>query len=282
LCRFSQGILGTDKKFTGQRLDGTGLYYYNARYYDPLIGRFISSDTAAPDLMNPQSFNKYSYCFNNPLNRTDPSGEWPTWANIRSGLLGFAVRLYDTLTHPSTWVAEQFVNTVTGPSGPKIDIVPSILPVQYVAEDQQFSYMMGRYASDVAVQTGIAVGIGYAVVGSGSGITSTENYAIQGSTDLYRAVNPAELADLKNINMFRNLGYAEGKYFALTEEGANSYTKLAYSGFGQESTIVKTSIPTNLLTSDMFATVDRGISSVVIPNDTLSYLYTYIILNSYP
>ena len=82
MCRFSQGTLGTDKKFTGQRLDGTGLYYYNARYYDPLIGRFISADTAAPDLMNPQSFNKYSYCFNNPLNRNDPTGNWPNWSNI--------------------------------------------------------------------------------------------------------------------------------------------------------------------------------------------------------
>jgi RHS repeat-associated protein len=32
----------TDKKFTGQRLDGTGLYYYEARYYDPTIGMFAS------------------------------------------------------------------------------------------------------------------------------------------------------------------------------------------------------------------------------------------------
>jgi uncharacterized protein RhaS with RHS repeats len=29
------GDVPTDKKFTGQRLDATGLYYYNARYYDP-------------------------------------------------------------------------------------------------------------------------------------------------------------------------------------------------------------------------------------------------------
>jgi RHS repeat-associated protein len=35
------GSVPTDKLFTGQRLDDTGLYYYNARYYDPTIGRFI-------------------------------------------------------------------------------------------------------------------------------------------------------------------------------------------------------------------------------------------------
>ncbi|MBI2859991.1 MAG: hypothetical protein HYX91_00615, partial [Chloroflexi bacterium] len=39
----SQGYLPTDKLFTGQRLDSTGLYYFNARYYDPAIGRFISA-----------------------------------------------------------------------------------------------------------------------------------------------------------------------------------------------------------------------------------------------
>ncbi|MDD5702809.1 MAG: hypothetical protein PHU23_12260 [Dehalococcoidales bacterium] len=45
----SQGTLGTDKLFTGQRLDDTGLYYYGARYYDPTIGGFISPDSTIPD-----------------------------------------------------------------------------------------------------------------------------------------------------------------------------------------------------------------------------------------
>ena len=66
-CRFSTGTLGTDEKFTGQRLDGTGLYYYNARYYDPTIGRFISPDNVAPNYWNPQDLNRYSYVHNNPL-----------------------------------------------------------------------------------------------------------------------------------------------------------------------------------------------------------------------
>jgi uncharacterized protein RhaS with RHS repeats len=50
------------------------LYYYGARYYDPQIGRFISPDTIVPDPANPQTLNRYSYCLNNPLKYTDPSG----------------------------------------------------------------------------------------------------------------------------------------------------------------------------------------------------------------
>jgi RHS repeat-associated protein len=42
------GIAATTRNYTGQHLDGTGLLYYNARYYDPGIGRFISADTIVP------------------------------------------------------------------------------------------------------------------------------------------------------------------------------------------------------------------------------------------
>ncbi len=73
-CRNSQGTLGTDKLFTGQRLDDTGLYYYGARYYDPTIGRFISADTLVQSFKNPQTFNRCSYVLNNPLKYVDPSG----------------------------------------------------------------------------------------------------------------------------------------------------------------------------------------------------------------
>jgi RHS repeat-associated protein len=74
--RSSTGTMPTDKKFTGQILDTTGLYYYGARYYDPGIGRFISADTIVQNLADPQTLNRYSYVLNNPLNRLDPSGHW--------------------------------------------------------------------------------------------------------------------------------------------------------------------------------------------------------------
>ncbi len=48
----------------------------NGRAYDPLVGRFLSADPyiQAPD--NTQNLNRYSYCLNNPLRYSDPSGEW--------------------------------------------------------------------------------------------------------------------------------------------------------------------------------------------------------------
>jgi hypothetical protein len=46
----------------------------NARVYDPDIGRFLSPDPTVPYTHNPQSFNRYSYVMNNPLNRYDPTG----------------------------------------------------------------------------------------------------------------------------------------------------------------------------------------------------------------
>ena len=46
----------------------------NGRIYDPVTGRFISVDNNVADLMNSQAWNKYLYCYNNPLRYTDPSG----------------------------------------------------------------------------------------------------------------------------------------------------------------------------------------------------------------
>jgi RHS repeat-associated protein len=64
-----------DRGYTGhEHYDIFGLIDMNGRVYDPVIGRFLSPDPfiQAPDFT--QSYNSYSYCFNNPLNYTDPSG----------------------------------------------------------------------------------------------------------------------------------------------------------------------------------------------------------------
>lgn len=78
--------LATDPSFTGQKYDvDSGLYYYQARYYNPDLGRFIQADTVIPESTDLQAYNRYSYVRNNPLKYTDPSGHsW--WKKVLGGL----------------------------------------------------------------------------------------------------------------------------------------------------------------------------------------------------
>ena len=66
----------TARGFTDhEHLDGVGLIHMNGRVYDPIVGRFVSPDPWIQDPENSQSFNRYSYVWNNPLKYTDPTGE---------------------------------------------------------------------------------------------------------------------------------------------------------------------------------------------------------------
>jgi RHS repeat-associated protein len=57
--------------YTGREWDSSaGLYYYRARYYDPMVGRFTSEDPIGFGGGN----NFYAYALNSPVNLTDPSG----------------------------------------------------------------------------------------------------------------------------------------------------------------------------------------------------------------
>ncbi len=65
-----------DRGYTGhEHLDEFSLINMNGRMYDPMVGRFLSPDPYVQDPEYSQSFNRYSYCLNNPLMYTDPSGE---------------------------------------------------------------------------------------------------------------------------------------------------------------------------------------------------------------
>lgn len=64
-----------------------GLIDMNGRMYDPLTARFLSPDPYVQMPDNPQNFNRYAYCLNNPLMYTDPSGEL-IWEAI---LIGAAI-----------------------------------------------------------------------------------------------------------------------------------------------------------------------------------------------
>jgi RHS repeat-associated protein len=115
---------GLRKKFTGyERDDETGLDFAQARYYSSRQGRFLSPDefTGGPDelfdfadiasdnptfyaeIEDPQSLNKYQYCYNSPLSNIDPDGHGPlkilkvVYKGIKKGdaAAGFADNIAD-------------------------------------------------------------------------------------------------------------------------------------------------------------------------------------------
>ena len=64
-----------NKGFTHQEeLDQLGLVHLNGRVYDPFTGRFLSGDPLVQDPYHSQSYNRYTYVWNNPTNLTDPTG----------------------------------------------------------------------------------------------------------------------------------------------------------------------------------------------------------------
>jgi RHS repeat-associated protein len=79
----SEGEASDDSTgFTAREEDGTGLYYYRARYYDPVLKRFISEDPIG--MLG--GLNVYSYVNGDPLGRIDPTGEG-FWGNLIQAII---------------------------------------------------------------------------------------------------------------------------------------------------------------------------------------------------
>jgi RHS repeat-associated protein len=67
----------TDFGYTGQRaVSDLGLMDYHARMYDPLLMRFVQPDSIIPGVADPQTWDRYSYVYNNPVDLTDPTGNF--------------------------------------------------------------------------------------------------------------------------------------------------------------------------------------------------------------
>jgi len=76
-------------KYTGREDDGTGLYYYRARYYHPALQRFITED---PIGFRSGDTNLYAYVKNTPINSVDPLGlftEVMIWQPVGRGQSSF-------------------------------------------------------------------------------------------------------------------------------------------------------------------------------------------------
>ena len=128
-----------------------------ARYYDPVIGRFLSVDPVGfLDTGDPRFFNRYAYTFNDPINLTDPIGECPVTgcAGFRPSSQGGHVRGPIPATHgpsPSavrTATAQRAISYVRNATG-----VSNNISIDYTDSYAALSRTIGVLLTDSKDET---------------------------------------------------------------------------------------------------------------------------------
>jgi len=170
----NQGSVDVAHKFTGQRQDeGNNLILFPARAHTPIVGQFCQADPIVQDLDEPQFLNRYSYVRNNPLNRTDPTGQCETvcWTIILLLLIAGGTYLtwpfnpgFDPSILQDTGV--RFLDPTMAPAPPPADVASSeplkgIRPPLSDAEIRALDPPIQEYSVlDMASAVSILVGIG--------------------------------------------------------------------------------------------------------------------------
>jgi RHS repeat-associated protein len=150
--RAQTGTTYTARDFTGQLKDGaSGLHFYNARYYDSVLGRFLSPDSIVPNPRDARDFNRFTYVTSNPLKYTDPNGHDPCsgqgtecWASVDPALLtGYmASPITSASGEPPGTPAAPSVTTYTGADGHlyEVTVIPVILVVNPLLPDGSYLF----------------------------------------------------------------------------------------------------------------------------------------------
>ncbi len=148
------GIAGSfkfNRGFTShEHLDKFGLINMNGRIYDPVLARFLSPDNFVQAPTYTQSFNRYSYCLNNPLKYTDPSGEkWKWWqVALLEVLTGGGVSISSTVagttvltTAIGAQTTAQTIDLMVSSTKMSINIVKDIInPGDHIYEDDSWIF----------------------------------------------------------------------------------------------------------------------------------------------
>ena len=194
----------------------TGFYYLQSRYYDPELGRFINADSyASTDATGLLSANMFAYCENDPVNKSDPTGEV---APILVAMAGGAL----------VGIAEQFMT----------DVIYAMVTGQPL--DACFS-SVGTYVSS-AVGGAMSVLLGGGVMRACTEIIMTsylkETIDMMVSPEKYNEKNPNNEI-IKNAFTSGASKYWESKSSELSDKLIKSATQITKNSSATTKKIVK-------------------------------------------
>ena len=132
----------------------TGFYYLQSRYYDPEIGRFINADSyASTDATGLLSTNMFAYCENDPVNRSDPSGEF--WNIVVGAALGAGM---EVLTQLAAGTKLRDINWVdVAVQGAVGAVTSGTIPFRFLKTASKVVKATAKIAKNVVVSTAAEV-----------------------------------------------------------------------------------------------------------------------------
>jgi RHS repeat-associated protein len=154
----------TDYLYTGQRAEAEiGLYFYNARWYDPALARFIQADTIVPNHHDSKSFDKYAYVENNPIIFNDPDGYTPRFYTDFNMLSAkSAIKRYFGITLSGKWSSADSTKAYIGVT----EIGKSISPFVGKSSGGSFKTVFGDWTFQAKNDLGGYYGIASYVPGN--------------------------------------------------------------------------------------------------------------------
>jgi RHS repeat-associated protein len=193
--------------FTGHEADlHGGLINMKFRMYDPRVGMFMAPDTIVPDPSRLQSWNRYAYVSNNPLNLVDPTGHQevaaPTWCNVVAEGQSMGT-YYCAVTSPNDEIAK-WVDT-SDPNGVYVKKKPPPSPPPAARESAYGRAMEVRAtlfklsALDRAFE--VSGGTSFWYGGVGFNAKATSDTIIDGAVETARAVH-----DVANLRYHERTG----------------------------------------------------------------------------
>jgi len=302
--------MDTAKGYTGQYVDTlTGLDYYVSRYYDPVVGIFLSPDAKEG---NAAGMNPYAYVAGNPETMADPTGQYYSngtpqnqqggenayvYGDIVTTVTNDGAGIYYPLYGPQTWniygglsinvaTREQFAryggyNSATDPqysTAAKFAAVTGWTQLQQSwnapgATTQSRLAAIGQFAG-----TNINNVLQLAALFGGpedDGVVAGADEALTmlDKVTLYRAVDEAELNDVLRYGDYGLAPSEGGKYFSFTEEGARQFANSSIN-MGKRMTITSVEVPESILQQGFrFFDSGGGNASIHFDDDTLLNLY---------
>ncbi|WP_445992842.1 RHS repeat-associated core domain-containing protein [Leptospira wolffii] len=215
--RHSQrGSLDFAPKYNSQELDReTNFYFYNARYYDPEIGRFTSADSVIDGNDDTQGWNRFSYVKGNPVLFRDPTGHWSASSlaqNLGEGageiVLNTGEGIYDAVTSPVETIknaATRKMNSLQ--KNPGREIISAVPGGSQALHSYDTVNRIAKADSPldetfrVAGETGAEAAIGYATGKTVQGVAGVAGRVAKG---IGKSSSPGKAAPRASVNNSSN------------------------------------------------------------------------------